>query len=132
VRSYEVVGRTGASYRMVDYWTRLGLLGDHEAGGSGSRRDYQEHQVVLVRAFVLASQLARPSYHRYDQLEPAVRRAWETDPTLTGYWLVMTSEDVLVVHHRRDKVPLATAVLMVDLGAAAADIRDGEPHRLAG
>lgn len=120
MRSTEVVARTGATYRQIDYWTRMCLFSaGRVGGGSGSRREFDDPEVVLVRALVLISRLSHPAYRRFVDVLPQLREAWEGDPELRGYWLVMTADVVLVVHHSRDAVPLDVAVLMVDLGACA-------------
>lgn len=45
---------SGASYRQLDYWARIGALRPEvEANGSGSRRRYTVRQVALARCAVL-------------------------------------------------------------------------------
>ncbi len=57
-RSTEVVGMCpGVTYRMLDYWCRCGILGaDHaRAMGSGSRRQFTDEDVAVVRAIGLVA-----------------------------------------------------------------------------
>lgn len=45
---------TGASYRRLDYWDRIGLVSPSLAGahGSGTQRRYSERDVACLRAVV--------------------------------------------------------------------------------
>jgi hypothetical protein len=128
MRSPEVCTRTGASYRQLDYWSRLGLFGGTDGLGSGSQRDWEDHQVVLVRAFVLISRLlAHPAYTRFKGADALVREAWQKRPDLAGYWLVITPEGITVLPN----LGLAEAIVLVDLGVCAQQVQDmGEPLTL--
>jgi hypothetical protein len=130
MRSAEVVTRTGVTYRQLDYWSRLGLFGFKAAPGmgSGAQRDWEDHQVVLVRALVLISQMSHPAFNRF-AIEPLVLSAWLIDPDLNGWWLVCTPGAVEVTQH----VPAVAALLLVDLGACAQVLRapNGEDAEVA-
>ena len=54
----EVVALTGASYRRIDYWARMGYIpGQYEATGSGHKRYWTEEQIDRVRLLMMASEL---------------------------------------------------------------------------
>lgn len=58
----EVCEQTGATYRQVDYWARIGFLGDGEwRTGYGSRRRFNDRHVEVVRALVAFSPLVGPA-----------------------------------------------------------------------
>lgn len=50
--THEVLRATGATYRQLDYWARLGLLHPTHAGGSGNSRRWPhlEQQVAGLMA----------------------------------------------------------------------------------
>lgn len=47
----DVCNATGASFRQIDYWSRIGLVEPYKNGsGSGTRRLYDQSNVDLIRA----------------------------------------------------------------------------------
>lgn len=125
MRSVEVVRRTGATYRMLDYWTRLGLFGDqHGFGkGSGNVREYDDHQVVLARALVILGTLVgHPAYRRF-HVEPQILSAWFIDPLFRDWWLIGTEDAIVVEYGFRLRTP---ACVVVSLAECAAVLRDDD------
>lgn len=54
--SREVVRRSGATYRQLDYWCRAGLFGEQLRGrGSGRRRGFTEEDVKVARGLARLS-----------------------------------------------------------------------------
>jgi DNA-binding transcriptional MerR regulator len=51
-RAPDVAKLVGISYRQLDYWARTGLVTPsvHDAGGSGTQREYSFQDIVLLRA----------------------------------------------------------------------------------
>lgn len=57
--STEVCERTGATYRQLDYWTRIGaLVPVVRANGSGTRRLWSAESVAVVRAMLAVMAMA--------------------------------------------------------------------------
>jgi hypothetical protein len=53
--SSDVMKLTGATYKQLDYWTRIGLLRPMwPMGGSGTRRHFRARDVCVARALVAA------------------------------------------------------------------------------
>lgn len=51
VGTRELVAQSGASYRQIDYWTRVGLLeAENDEPGSGHHRRYPVEAVAVARA----------------------------------------------------------------------------------
>lgn len=50
-RAPDVAKLVGISYRQLDYWARTGLVTPsvHDAGGSGTQREYSFRDVVLLK-----------------------------------------------------------------------------------
>lgn len=56
ISSTELAERSGATYRQIDYWTRVGYLTPAVASsGSGSYRKFSEADVDRVRAMAAVS-----------------------------------------------------------------------------
>lgn len=56
--SVEVARLTGASYRMLDHWSRQGYIpGQHEPVGSGHHRVWTLDQLDRVRLLMMASEI---------------------------------------------------------------------------
>ena len=51
-RAPDVAKLVGISYRQLDYWARTGLVTPsvHDAGGSGTQREYSFQDIVLLKA----------------------------------------------------------------------------------
>lgn len=61
--SYEVCELAGITYRQLDYWCRIGLIGPSSrmAHGSGSRRRYTAHDVCVVAVVGKLAPFVRPT-----------------------------------------------------------------------
>jgi hypothetical protein len=97
----EVCELTGATYRMADYWVRIGLFGDvvsHRGSGSGtgSRRRFDEPQLIMASILVAASKNVA-NFGQFRGAIAQVRAAWEEDPYLTGKFLWVEAGGVKVV-----------------------------------
>lgn len=68
----QVSEMTGATYRMIDYWCRRGLIpGQDRVIGSGMRRHFTDEQVERVRRLLRASRLSNASLEQaLELLEP--------------------------------------------------------------
>lgn len=54
MKTTEVMDRTGATYRQLDFWARIGLIkpAARAAMGSGTRREYSNGQVDVIAILV--------------------------------------------------------------------------------
>jgi len=53
VNTAQVMERSGASYRQLDYWTRRGLLRPEQRPGSGYSRDWSDAECRIARLMVV-------------------------------------------------------------------------------
>lgn len=58
--SAEAMQLTGATYRQVDYWSRIGLLGEDTAKGSGSVRTFTHTQLQQIQVMVAGTKAKIP------------------------------------------------------------------------
>lgn len=120
MNSAHVALASGATYRQLDYWVRLGVFGGGtQAGGSGTVRSWTEPQAVLVRALVLLSRIQRPDYGRFKGAEDKIIAAWEHDNDLEGVWLILAPGTVYV----GSLFFTAEAAVVVDLAACLTHVR---------
>lgn len=71
ISSLELAGRSGASYRQIDYWTRVGYLTPAVASsGSGSYRKFNVADVERVRAMAAACRHLPSLLHTIGTTEP--------------------------------------------------------------
>lgn len=117
MRTPKVSKVTGATFRQLDYWARLGLFGGEVTSkGSGSNREWDPVQVILAKALSLLSRLgASAKYGRLRRIEPALRALHATNPDLNDCWLILTEDRAFV-----SQGPFyATAGIVIDLSYCA-------------
>jgi len=74
VDAAELMRRSGASYRQIDYWTRCGLLpGLQHGAGSGKKRWYSA--VAVERAVVLEA-ISQADVYRMVAEDPDSEGRW--------------------------------------------------------
>jgi len=130
VRSAEICELAGVSYRMLDYWTRLGLFSGGTVGrGSGTVRQWDEVQAITVLAIGSAQGIAyKQNVVTYRWLEGQVRRWWDRDPSMSGAYLLITSAGTEVVSHFDGA--FGDAWLVVALEPCATRVREYLASRL--
>lgn len=100
ITATELAARSGASYRQIDYWTRIGVIDpSNKAQGSGTRRSFSVDLVPAVRCVARVQEafgagqiagrtgLARDVLRRVvvdhaageTVIGPGVRLVWEAD-----------------------------------------------------
>lgn len=88
----------GLTYRRLDYWVRLGYLGEVDVDdldlqpGHGYQRHYSAEQVLMVR------HLAHLTWSAHIELERASRMAREAKRIWSGEWQWLTDgRDITVL-----------------------------------
>jgi DNA-binding transcriptional MerR regulator len=80
--------RCGASFRQVDYWSRMGYISPvNSQSGPGYKRLYDEH------AFEMACRFSSFMLLRQREVREVAELLSQPDPVLEDGWLVMRSED---------------------------------------
>ena len=130
----QILAATGSTYRQFDYWCRIGVLSatvaDHDAmtRGSGNARQVDAWQVVLIRAYAVMSAIVRGQSvtngvsldARFALIPARLAEAFEADPTLTNYWLVVEADSAQIVF---GDYPTDGA-LFIDLSACVSYVRE--------
>lgn len=94
--SRQVADLVGATYRQLDYWSKLGVLQpDGEGGGSGSRRSWPATEIRIAKVLAAYSKVSGPTSgspaYRKDIAE-AIREAGPK-----AGWVIITPETAAVV-----------------------------------
>lgn len=61
IRLQELLTRTGLTYRVVDYWARVGVV-DAPGRGMGYARHWEPHDVAVLRTLARLRCRGRPGY----------------------------------------------------------------------
>lgn len=115
---------SGASYRQLDYWERSGMLGPRRSGGSGLRRAFIFPEIVLMRAYVLAAEVAQANWSSRDCMTAIWRplvEAYDADDQLDGMRLIVEPDGVCVA-----RSTTAAAALIINLAVCARQVRKRE------
>jgi hypothetical protein len=117
-----------ASYRQVDYWERQGMLGPPRgegAGKSGWRRGFIFPEIVLMRAYVLAADVAQVKWLGCN-VERSIWQplidAYDADPQLEHVRLIVEPEGAASIA----RATTAPAALVINLCTAARQVRKRE------
>jgi MerR HTH family regulatory protein len=127
--SGEVSTLTGATYRQIDYWASRGMLGPRQGKGdgrpgSGWRRGFSFPELVLARAYVLASEVAQVRWlerEPHEDIWAPLVEAYGTNEQLEHVRLIVDKERAYIGRETK-----ACAALIINLSVAASDVRKAE------
>lgn len=113
---------TGATYRQLDRWARLGVVGP-AANGSGSRRRWSTNEVLTARVLAAANIAVKPR-RAFDSggldasvLDAIVAAYVGARYPRSGY-IVFSSDQAEYVEQLRPFVASAGAAVVIDLASA--------------
>ncbi len=89
----EAAARTGVTYRMLDYWVRVGVITPIvEAKGSGTSRRFAPGQLPILRLLAKVREFGAPQ----DTLAGLSRHARLLDPPAWGQRVLVTFDGVIL------------------------------------
>lgn len=115
---------SGATYRQLDYWSRVGVIGE-PGSGSGSRRRWTDRDIECLRVLTWVSSVFAAEFraaHSASTLAAAAR-SLEAAPSRTSGYLALRQREALWVADSADLVAVLASLpcmVVIDLAAVAA------------